>query len=159
MQRLARVLWTSGNPWSPLSVSVIALLLPAGGAVLTIFNLQRLRAIDADKARELIIACIGVFAVGIVALLWLDPSRSNGQSINGDATGILGGGIAVVSYMMQRAAFLTWRRENKTKRTGSWLAALGTAAIYSLVTLAAAVPVMLVSMAAAGLSGHGVGAL
>ena len=138
---------------------MIALLLPAGGAVLTIFNLQRLRAIDAGKARELIIACIGVFAVGIVVLLLLDPSRSTGQSINGDATGILGGGIAIVSYVMQRAAFLSWRRENKTKRTGSWLAALGTATIYSLLTLVAAVPVMLVAMAAAGLSGHGTGVL
>jgi hypothetical protein len=153
VQRLARILSNSGNPWSPLSVSVIALLLPAGGAILTIRNLERLQAIDSKKAKELIIASISVFAVGIVILLLLDPARSGGRSTNGDATAVLGGGMAIISYLVQRAAFLSWRRKNLTVRTGSWLAAVGTAAIFSLVTLGAAVPVMLVALLAASLGG------
>jgi hypothetical protein len=153
VQRLARILSHSGTPWSPLSVSVMALLLPAGGAVLTIRNLQRLQAIDSKQARELIIASIGVCAVGIVMLLLLDPARSGGASANGDTTAVLGSGMAVVSYLVQRAAFRTWRREHQAVRTGSWLAAAGTAAWYSLVTLGVAVPVMLVAMLTTSVGG------
>jgi hypothetical protein len=138
---------------------VIALLLPAGGAILTIRNLQRLQAIDSKKARELIIASIAVFAIGIVILLLLDPARSGGRGANADATVVLGGGMAIISYLVQRAAFRSWRRENGAVRTGSWLAAVGTAAVYSLVTLGAAVPVMLVAMLAASLGGYGIGAV
>ena len=144
---------SSGTPWSPLSVSLITLLLPAGGAVLTIRNLQRLHTIDAEKARELIVASVAVFAAGIVILLLLDPSRSGGRGVNGDTTGILGGGMAIVSYVVQRTAFRSWRREHAADTTGSWLPAIGTAALYSVVTLGAAVPVMLVAMLVAALSG------
>src|SRR5947209_17156325 len=132
-----------GTPWSPLSVSFITLLLPAGGAILTIRNLQRLQTIDSEKARELIIASVWVFAVGIVILLLLAPSGTSGPSTSGDTTAVLGGGMAVVSYLVQRTAFRTWRLEHRTTRTSSWLAAAGTAALFTVVTLVAAVPVML----------------
>ncbi|HEY8685767.1 MAG TPA: hypothetical protein VIO57_09190 [Chloroflexota bacterium] len=157
VQRLARSVSNPGTPWSPLRVSLITLILPAGGAVLTIRNLQRLHTIDPQKARELIIASIGVFAVGIVILLLLNPASARGQGVNGDATGVLGGGMAIVSYVVQRTAFRSWREANGTVRTGSWLPALGLAAVYSLVTLGAAVPVMLVAMLVATLGGHGTG--
>jgi hypothetical protein len=153
VQRLTRILSNSGTPWSPLSVSVITLLLPAGGTILTIRNLQRMQMIDSEKARELIIASIGVFAVGIVILLLLAPAGTSGPTTNGDTTAVLGGGMALVSYLVQRTAFRAWRLEHRTTRTGSWLAAVGTAALFSLVTLAAAVPVMLVAMLTAGIGG------
>ncbi len=153
VQRLARSLSNQGTPWSPLSVSLITLLLPAGGAILTIRNLQRLQTIDSQKARELIIASIGVFAVGIVILLRLDPAGAQGQGVNGDTTGVLGCGMAVVSYVVQRTAFRSWREAHHTVRTGPWFPAVATAGIYSLVTLGAAVPVMLVSMLVAAVGG------
>jgi hypothetical protein len=153
VQRLTRILSNSGAPWSPLSVSVIALLLPAGGAILTIRNLQRLHSIDAEKARELIIASVGVFAVGIVILLLLAPLGTSGPSTSGDTTAVLGGGMAVVSYLVQRPAFRAWRLEHRTTRTGSWMAAVGTATLFTVVTLVAAVPVMLVAMLTAGIGG------
>lgn len=153
VQRLARGLSSPGTPWSPLSVSFITLLLPAGGAILTIRNLQRLQTIDSKKARELIIASIGVFAVGIVILLRLSPAGSHGQGMTPDTTTVLGGGMAVVSYVVQRAAFRSWRQAHDTVRTGPWLPAVATAGIYSLVTLGAAVPVMLVSMLVAAVCG------
>src|SRR5947209_13790773 len=105
-----------GTPWSPLSVSFITLLLPAGGAILTIRNLQRLQTIDSHQARELIIASIGVFAVGIVILLRLEPAGSQGQGVNGDATGVLGCGMAFVSYGVQRTAFRSWSQAHHTVR-------------------------------------------
>jgi hypothetical protein len=153
VERLTRILSNSGTPWSPLSVSVIALMLPAGGAILTIRNLQRLQTIDSEKARELIIASVGVFAIGIVILLLLAPMGTSGPSTNGDATAVLGGGMAVVSYLVQRTAFRTWRLEHRSMRTGSWLAAVGTAALFTVVTLVAAVPVMLVAMLTAAMGG------
>jgi preprotein translocase subunit SecG len=107
----------------------------------------------------LILASIAVFAVGIVILLLLDPARSAGRSTNGDTTAVLGGGMAVISYVVQRAAFLAWRRKNLAVRTGSWLAAVGTAAIFSVVTLGVAVPIMLVAILAASLGGYGTGAV
>jgi hypothetical protein len=112
-----------------------------------------LQAIDSRKARELIIASIGVFAVGIVILLLLNPTRTSGQGSSGDTTAVLGGGMAVVSYLVQRTAFRAWRLEHGLVRTGSWLAAVGTAALFTLVTLGVAVPVMLVAMLTAGIGG------
>lgn len=139
-------------------MSFIALFLPAGGAVLTIRNLQRLQTIDARRARELIVASVGVFAVGIVILLLLDPSSARARGFNGDTTGVLGGGMALISYGAQRRAYRVWRQRHGTVKAGSWLAAIATAAGYSLITMGAAVPVMLLANLVATLSGQGTGA-
>lgn len=152
MPRFARLFSSSGTPWSPLSVSAIALLLPAGGAVLTIQNLLRLRVIEPEQAKQLMFAAIGVFAVGIVVLLQVDLARSGGASGTSDATGVLGGGMAIVSYLVQRAPFRAWRVQHTTVRTASFLGAVGTAVLFSLLTLCAAVPVMVVALLAGGAS-------
>ena len=141
-------------PWSPLSVSLIALLLPPGGAVLTIQNLQRLRAVDAPLARQLTIALIGVYVLGIMALVLVSPRSSRGvPTPDSDVTTVLYGGVALASYIVQRQPFQSWRTAHLRTRTSSWIGALGIAFIYTLVTLAAFLPLYLLLSAISFLTG------
>ena len=137
-------------PWSPLSVSLIALLLPPGGAVLTILNLQRLRAVDASLARQLTVALIGVYILGITALFLVSPKGPRGvPSPDSDVTTVLYGGVALASYIVQRQPFQSWRTAHLRTRTGPWVGALGIAFMYTLLTLVAFVPLYLLLSAVA----------
>jgi hypothetical protein len=141
-------------PWSPLSVSLIALLLSPGGAVLTIVNLQRLRVVDASVARQLTIALIGVYVLGITVLFLVSPRGPRGvPSPDSDVTTVLNGGVALASYIVQRQPFHSWRMAHLRTRTSSWIGALGIAFLYWLVTLVALLPLYILLSALPFLAG------
>lgn len=124
---------------------------------MTVRNMQRLKAIDLGKARELTFAVIGVFAVGIVILFIVATGTSGSSAPSQDTAAVLGFGTALASYFVQREPFRTWRTANRSVRTSPWLAALGTALLYTLVTLLVALPVMELARLVAGVSGQGTG--
>jgi hypothetical protein len=126
-------------PWSPLSVSVISLLLPAGGAIVTVRNLQRLGQLDASHTRKLTIAVAAVFALGYAGLAAVSVPRANG-TVQTDAgvSYIMGIGTAVASYVVQSSSYRAWRVAHPTIRTDSVVRGIGVAVIYYLVTLVAA---------------------
>lgn len=135
---------TEPVPWSTLGVVIVSLLLPAGGAILTITNLHRLHQIERMPARRQTIALLAVFAIGYSILLALTPMNSAGsQSIDGTASLILSIGVGAASYLALRRPFQTWRSRSTT-RTAPWLKALGIAFLYQLLTLLLAVPVYFV---------------
>ena len=137
MQRQAE----SRPPWSPLSVTVISLILPTGGAILTVLNLQRLRQIDRRDARRMTIALVALFALALTSLILLAGFGSDGRPrIDPTAVEVLSLGVAFASYAVQRRPFRAWRLSNLRARTSPWLAALGVAAVYHLVTVAAWLP-------------------
>ena len=120
-------------PWSPLSVSLIAFLLPPGGLALTVWNLRRLQVLDGKMARQLTIAVTVICVVGLTLLTALSPPGPNGSpQPSAEAAGVLSIGVAFASYAVQRNPFGAWRLSHLSMRTSSWLAALGLAALYSL---------------------------
>src|SRR5690348_1230683 len=106
-------------PWSPLSITLISLLLPAGGAILTIRNMQRLNAIDSKGARELTFAAIGVFAVGIAVLFIVARRATAASGATGDTGAFLGFGTAMASYIVQQRPFHAWRTANRAAYTSA----------------------------------------
>jgi len=128
-------------PWSPLGVAGITLLLPPGGAILTVLNLRRLNELDAALTRQLIAAVIAVFALGSATLLVLTmPRPGTVGAADSSASSILSVGIALASYLAQRSSFLRWRVSHTRARTSSLLSAVGVALVSTLVWIVIAVP-------------------
>jgi hypothetical protein len=123
-------------------VTIIAFLLPPGGAVVTIWNLHRFSQLDSVRTRQLTIAVIGIFALGFALLLGLATPTANGvPAIDANASSILSVGIALACFVAQRSAYRMWRARNLRTRTSSWLGAFGWAVVFSLLTAIAALPV------------------
>jgi hypothetical protein len=130
-------------PWSPLIVALVSLFLPMGGAPLTIRNLERLHTVEREQARQLIVAVIGIFAVGFTILYVLTkPSPQAFQSLGTDVSTLLSAGTAVASYLVQRGPYIAWRSRNSELQRSSWLGAVGSACVYALVWALAMIPVL-----------------
>ena len=128
-------------PWTPVSVAIISFFLPAGGAVVTIRNLHRLRELDPRATRDLSVAVVLIFALGLTALIsFARRSATGAPSLDTSASGTLQFGVALVSFLCQRAPFRTWRLSNGGTRTSSWTGAVGQAALYTLITVLATLP-------------------
>lgn len=147
-------------PWTPVCVALIAFLLPAGGAVLTVRNMARLQQIDQTRVRELVAAAIGVFAIGFTALLVLaQPNPAKPEALSTNASAVLSLGTAVASYVVQRSPYMAWRRVHERQRTGGWLRALWLAVLFTLVTLAVVLVLRLAIAVFAAIAGLGAGQL
>ena len=122
-------------PWSPLSVTLITLVLPAGGAVVTVLNLRRLRQLDAKRTRQLTIVLLLVFAVGLTVLALLARHGANSTpNLDSSTVTLLSLGVGGASYVAQRPAFRAWRATNGRQATSSWLGAAGMAFLFQLAT-------------------------
>jgi hypothetical protein len=143
-------------PWQPLSVSLTALLFPAGAAVLTVRNLERLGHIDSATARQLSLAVIGISAVGLTLLLYFASRGTSGSPhIDSGVAYVLTIGIGAASYAAQRLPFRTWRTGHARSPLGHWLSALGMSGMYELVTILAAIPCLvgMILLSSVGLPG------
>jgi hypothetical protein len=134
-------------PWSPLSVSLITLLLPAGGAILTIRNLYRMQQMDGATAKRLTVVAYVIFAIGLTALL-LSAKKASGGLLqpDTDASTVLSCGVALASYVVQRLPFRLWKLTHERTRTSPWLGAAGRAALYTLITFAAVLPLCIAGL-------------
>lgn len=133
-------------PWTALGVGLITLLLPAGGALLTIQNLRYLGQIDPREARRLTLAAIAIFAVGLsVLLLFATPTKNGVPQVDSNSALVLSLGTALASYAVQRAPFQKWRIANTGVRTSWWLMGLGIAVLYQVFVVLVAVIVLLVA--------------
>jgi len=122
---------------------LIALFLLPGAAVLTVRNCQRLQLIDRVRARELIIALIFMFAVGLAALILVAPVDKQGvPQLNSDASIFLTVSVAAICYGVQRQAYREWRAKHVAIPSAPWLSGVGTAALYTFVTFLVTVPVV-----------------
>ncbi len=129
-------------PWSPLSVAIIAFLLPAGGAMLTIRNLQRLGQLDQRAARELIAVVLLVCAVGYALLISYATKNANGfLQPDAGASAVLPFGFGLACFSAQRRPFRQWRSVNPSTRTSSWTGGIGVALVYMLLTLVVVLPI------------------
>lgn len=145
----------SPAPWSPFTVSVITLLLPAGGAVLTVWNLRRLDQLDRESALRLGGAVLLVFALGTTALLVISGTRTQpNPQIGADASTVISIGVAVASYVVLRAPFRTWRSRARA-RPDSWLRAVGYAFVFTVLWALGVVPLYLLTVAALSLASAG----
>jgi hypothetical protein len=122
-------------------VTIIAFLLPAGGAVVTVWNLHRFSQLDSVRTRHLTIAVVAVFAFGIATLLGLTPVKANSApAIDANASSILSVGVAIACFVTQRSAYRSWRAQNARTRTSPWPSALGWALLFTLLTVIVALP-------------------
>ncbi|GAC1402879.1 MAG: hypothetical protein NVSMB52_16830 [Chloroflexota bacterium] len=145
-QRITSLRSDDRPPWSPLSVSLIAFLLPAGGAILTIRNLHRLKQINDIDARRLIVTVSGVCIIGYVLMFSFVPHGAKFlQQPDSNAAALLSCGIALASYAVQRLPFRSWRSENARTKTSAWLPGIGLAALYQFGTLIATVLLVLIA--------------
>lgn len=125
----------SRPPWSLISVTIITLLLPAGGAVVTVLNLHRLGRVDAKVLRQRIALVLSVLVLGFTILFSVLGTK--GGTIPAPdpvATTILSVGIAWASYIAQQTSFRAWRSTHSQEGTSPWLYALGLAFLYQLLT-------------------------
>jgi hypothetical protein len=139
---------------------LITFILPAGGAILTITNLYRLRQLDARSARRLTIAAYIVIALGYTGLFLSTPFKGSTNLLQSpDASGstILSVGMGIASYFVQRVPYRDWRKTHESVLTSSWLGGAGRAVVYALITFAVVVPFFLAGLAL-GLGG-GTGSL
>jgi len=131
------------GPWSPAIILIIALFLLPGAAVLTVRNCQRLQLIDGVRARELIIAVIFMFAVGLAALILVAPLDKQGvPQLNSNASIFLTVSIAAICYGVQRKAYREWRAKHASMPPAPWLSGIGTAALYTFLTFLVTIPVV-----------------
>ena len=147
----------SRPPWSPISVSIISFVLPAGGAILTIANLHRLKVLDAQSAQRTTAIAYIVLALGYTGLLLSASHKgSTGIFATSDAGGstVLSVGVAIVSFLVQRDPFRAWRKSHEQVRTSPWLGGVGRALIYTVIAFAIAFPFVLAGVAL-GLGGGG----
>jgi hypothetical protein len=138
-------------PWRPLTVSILAFALPAGGAMLTVRNLERLQQLTPQAARRLLYLIVAVFAIGLSLLVLVAQRDKSGQFvIDSDALLIVSAGVATASYLAQRAPFRLWQSQHPTERGGSLLEAIWLVIVYNVVSALLALPLVLI---AAQLSG------
>lgn len=136
---------SSGPPWSPFSVTLIALMLPPGGAALTVWNLARLQVIDRRLARQLTVAVLVIFTLGMGTLLGVAPSRTGTvPTVDPGAFYVLSIGVAIASSVSQRAAFRSWRSAHVQSPTSSFLVATCVALVYSFAVAMISVPIYLI---------------
>ena len=140
-------------PWSPLSVTIITLLLPVGGVMLTILNMQRLSILDRPQTRRMTIGAVIICALGLGIMFGVAPKSANGlPQVDSNARSVLAVAAATICYLAQRQSFLNWRRQNDTSRTGSWLNALGMAVLFTVLTGTLSAPIWLLSQSLRGTS-------
>jgi hypothetical protein len=140
-------------PWSPLSVTIITLLLPVGGVMLTIWNMQRLNILDRPQARRMTIGAVIICAVGLGIMFGIAPKSTNGlPQVDSNARSVLAVTAATICYFAQRQSFLTWRRQNDTSRTSSWINAIGLAVLFTVLTGTLSAPIWLLSQSLQGTS-------
>ncbi|MGH2441549.1 MAG: hypothetical protein ACRDFX_00075 [Chloroflexota bacterium] len=150
-QRITNLKPDDRPPWTPLGVSLIALLFPAGGAILAVRNLQRLRHIDAATSRHLVIAIVALFAIGFSVLLSVGQRTGTSvPQINSTSALVLSIGVAVASYVVQQKPYQAWRARNSGTRTSAWIGALGRAVVYELIAAIIAVPILVAATLATG---------
>ncbi|MBV9282289.1 MAG: hypothetical protein JOZ41_19580 [Chloroflexi bacterium] len=113
---------------------VIALLLPAGGTVVTILNLQRMSQLTTRMARQLAVAAILIIAIGFLILILLAGQDTSELPADSGTLFIITVGVALASFMAQRAPFRAWLAGHRGTRVSSWYGALGLAIVYQLVT-------------------------
>lgn len=134
-------------PWSPVAVSLLSLLLPAGGAILTVRNLQLMRQLDPPLTRRLSIAIIVAFALGLSALILLGhPSHGGVPQVDSTSLSILAWGTGLSSYIVQYRPFRSWRGAHARQRVGNWLVALGFAVLYQIVAVVLATPLVVAAL-------------
>lgn len=122
-------------------MTIIAFLLPAGGAVVTVWNLHRFSQLDSGRARHLAIAVVVVFALGIALLLGLTPRKANGVPItDANASSVLSFGVALACFVTQRSPYRSWRAQNVQARTSPWPGAFGWALAFTMLTVVLALP-------------------
>lgn len=137
-QRFSKSGGNPTTPWSPLAVTLFALFIPTGGAVLTIRNLQRLNGLDARVARVQVYLVVAIFSLGLTVLCLLAQDGSTTfRQPNPDASLVLSVGTALASYLVQRSPYRSWRTSNARVRTASWWRALVTTVLYTLVIVLA----------------------
>jgi hypothetical protein len=125
--------------------------LPAGGAILTVRNLERLGELTAKTARRLLILLVLVFAVGLAILVYVAQKDKTGHFvIDSQALLVISVGVAVACYLAQGAAYRTWRTAHPTEQAGSVLEAVALTLIYYLLTAAAAAPLIVIAAALSG---------
>jgi hypothetical protein len=132
-------------PWSILSVTLIAFLLPpgVGGAILTVLNLRRMGQVDDTLTRRLVIALIAVFVVGFAALVALGKPGPQGiRSPDPTSYTLLQVGVAFACFSVQREAFRGWRVAHETAVTSPWASAIIVALVYTTVWLVAVAPLI-----------------
>ncbi|GAC1443017.1 MAG: hypothetical protein NVSMB52_00880 [Chloroflexota bacterium] len=145
-QRITSLKSDDRPPWSPLSVSLITFLLPAGGAILTVRNLHRLKQINEADSRRLMAAVTGVCILGYVLMFSFVPHGTKFlQQPDSNAAAFLSCGIALASYAVQRLPFRSWRSENLRARTSAWLPGIGLAAMYQFAALVITVLIVLIA--------------
>jgi hypothetical protein len=132
-------------PWSPLSVTLLTLFLPAGGIVLTIHNMYRLKVLDRAQAWRMAAGAICVFAVGLGIILGLAPVDKSGiaQPTQG-AELIFSLPSALLAFLAHRGPFRGWRNDHRVDPTASWLQAVGWALAYTTCTVVLVVPIALI---------------
>lgn len=129
------------RPWSPLSVSLITFLLPAGGAVLTVHNLARLRETDSAGVRRESIAVVLLYAFGFALILTTAPIQADGiPQLDSGTYSVIQFGLAIAAYIAQRVPFRMWT-EKHARQTSAWTSAVLTALIYQLLAIFITVPV------------------
>lgn len=141
-----------GRPWSPLVVGFITLLLPAGGVVLAIRDMQRLGALEHNSARRLIWTAIGVLSAGYALFVFTAPRHSNGvPQLDSNTTGFITVALCMVAYFAVRRPFATWRTRSSA-HTDNMLPAVGTALMYQAIVVLAVVVVVLLFGPLAGIN-------
>lgn len=128
------------RPWSPLSVSIITFLLPAGGAVLTVQNLARLREGDPPRLRWQTAGVVVIYAVGLAIILALAPIQAGVPRLDDGTYTIIQVGFAIAAYAVQRAPFRAWALR-QASGTSAWTSGVLTALVYQIVAILLTVPV------------------
>lgn len=137
-------------PWSLLAVTIIAVLVPPAGALLTVRNLARVGHLDSRRAAELTAVVFSVYVIGYTILLLV--ASPNGQQPANISTGgslAISLGTCLACYTAMRKPYVDWRLANPTARTGTWITAVGSAIVYTLaVSFAVAIVWLLIGLAA-----------
>ncbi len=153
-QRITNPVPANRAPWSPISVCLSALLFPAfpaGAAILTIRNLERLGQLERPIARQLIVVTVAVFALGFGLLVAFSHKSSAGvPTVDPGVAYILSIGVCIASYLVQRLPFRAWRAANSRTRPSSWLAAIGMSAVYELIVLLITIPILTLALLVGG---------
>ena len=114
------------RPWSPLALTLLALVLPLGAPIVAVRNLERLDAIDGRTARFYTWAAAALIA-SIYVLIWsFDPRMLDPNAIGKHAGQLLpvSIGAPVACYMIQINSFRKWRQSHPEGEIRPWYSAL-----------------------------------